>query len=193
MRALPDRDGFVDDVERDWTHRLYVAHSRDLHRYATRRVGREIADDVIADVFRRVLEYGGRFDAERGSERAWLFGITTNVLRNHRRSETRRMAALTREVQRVPAAIDPLIDTGAQLDAKSDLRIVLDAAATLDLADYELLVLVVWEELSSAEAAEALGVQPGTVRSRLHRIRRELAASHAAAIRPSTMPSEGSQ
>jgi len=193
MSSLTGRDGFVDDEAREWTHHLYVAHSRDLHRYASRRVGRGIADDVIAEVFRRVLEQGDRFDAQRGSERAWLFGITTNVLRNHRRSETRRMAALTREVQRVPAAIDPLIDTGAQLDAKSDLRIVLDSAAALDLADYELLVLVVWEELSSTEAAEALGVQPGTVRSRLHRIRRELAAAHAAAVRPSTVTSEGSQ
>ena len=111
MSSLTDRDGFVGDASRELTHRLFVAYSRDLHRYAARRVGREIADDVIAEVFRRVLEHGDRFDAQRGSERAWLFGITTNVLRNHRRSETRRMAALTREAQRVLAAIDPLIDT----------------------------------------------------------------------------------
>lgn len=190
MRLLAQDEEQVDDT-RESTRRLYVAHSADLHRYASRRVGRGAADFVVAETFRRVMEHADRFDDGLGSERAWLFGIATNILRNHRRTEMRRMAAFAREAQRTPAGIDPLIDKTSQLDARSDLRIVLDAAAALDQADYELLVLVVWEELSSADAAAALGVQPGTVRSRLHRIRRELAASHAAATGSTHSSDEG--
>ena len=190
MRSLTQDEEHVDDT-RESTRRLYVAHSADLHRYASRRVGRGAADDVVAETFRRVMEHARRFDDSLGSERAWLFGIATNILRNHRRTEMRRMAALAREAQRTPTGTDPLLATAGQLDARHDLRIVLDAAAALDQADYELLILVVWEELSSAEAAVALGLQPGTVRSRLHRIRRELAASHAAATKRTHSGDEG--
>lgn len=190
MRSLTQDEEHVDDT-RESTRRLYLAHSADLHRYASRRVGRVAADDVVAETFRRVMEHARRFDDSLGSERAWLFGIATNILRNHRRTEMRRMAAFAREAQRTPAGTDPLLAKAGQLDARRDLRIVLDAAAALDQADYELLILVVWEELSSAEAAAALGLQPGTVRSRLHRIRRELAASHAAATKRTHSSAEG--
>ena len=52
------------------------------------------------------------------------------------------------------------------------------APAELLLADEDrdLLALVAWEGMSSAEAAAVLDIPSGTVRSRLHRIRTELAA-----------------
>lgn len=181
MRSLAGERSTVDAQPLEFARRLYLSHAEDLHRYASRRVGREVADDVVAETFRRVLEHRDRFDESRGSQRAWLFGIATNILRNHHRTEKRRLAALARTTRRTPVGIDPLIDTPAHIDAQRDLRVVLDAAATLDRADYELLVLVVWEELSSTDAAAALGLQPGTVRSRLHRIRQQLSAACDAA------------
>lgn len=162
------------DVHRERTRALYVEHASDLHAYASRRVGRDLADDVVAETFRRVLENLGSFDPRRGIERAWVFGIATNVLRNHRRSEVRRLRAIAREGRSSPQSVDPLLVTASKIDAQRDLLSVLKAAAELDVADYEILVLVAWEGLSSKEVGAIVGVEPTTVRTRLHRIRQRL-------------------
>ena len=64
---------------------------------------------------------------------------------------------------------------------------VLAAIAELDPEDRDLLALVSWERMPHAEVAEVLAVPVGTVRSRLHRIRRQL--EHA--TRPTTRTTEG--
>jgi len=150
---------------------LYVAHGAAIHRYAARRVGVDLADDILAETFRRALESYNRFDLGRGSARGWLFGIATNVLRKHRRSETRRLGALARASGQTSSAIDPLLTRMLSLDAERELRRVLDAFEHLADDDIDLLVLVVWEEMASREVAEIFGIPAGTVRSRLHRIR----------------------
>ena len=150
---------------------MYVAYADDVHAYVARRVGADLADDIVADVFRRAIESHERFDPTRGSERGWLFGIATNVLRRHRRTEVRRLRALARAAGRDTAVGDPLLATVVAIDAERDLDRVLGAIAALSDEDFDLLVLVAWEHLTSHEVAEVLGVPAGTVRSRLHRIR----------------------
>lgn len=167
-------------ADRRSAREMYLAHARDLHAYASRRVGRDLADDVVAETFRRAIEHHDRFDPALGSDRAWLFGIATNVLRRHHRTELRRLTALARESRQAGHAVDPLLVAAPKVDAERELATVLDAAATLAFEDYELLVLVAWEEMSSAEAADVLGIPAGTVRSRLHRIRRQLDEARSA-------------
>ncbi|WP_424923304.1 sigma factor-like helix-turn-helix DNA-binding protein [Amycolatopsis arida] len=48
------------------------------------------------------------------------------------------------------------------------------ALADLDAGDRDALLLTSWAGLDSTEVAEALGIPVGTVRSRLHRVRRRL-------------------
>jgi RNA polymerase sigma-70 factor (ECF subfamily) len=158
------------DVERA-VHRLFVEHGAAIHRYAARRVGTDLADDVVAETFRRAFESIGSFDPARGSHRAWLFGIATNVLRKHRRSEARRLRALVRAQSRTEPPPDPLLARAVSLDAERELARVLDAIDLLPADDVDLLVLVAWERMSRAEVAAILGIPAGTVRSRLHRIR----------------------
>jgi RNA polymerase sigma-70 factor (ECF subfamily) len=69
---------------------------------------------------------------------------------------------------------DPLLDTESRLDALNAAEQVAEAVEALDPDDRELLVLIAWERLSSAEVAEVLGIPAGTVRSRLQRIRNQL-------------------
>jgi RNA polymerase sigma-70 factor (ECF subfamily) len=69
---------------------------------------------------------------------------------------------------------DPLLGTDARLDAEREIGQVVTAVEHLDPDDRDLLVLVVWEGCTSAEAARALGIPAGTVRSRLMRIRQQL-------------------
>jgi len=161
---------------------MYIAHAAAIHAYAARRVGRDLADDIVADTFRQAIEsypsfqagWGQRTDSENG--RAWLFGIATNLLRRHWRTERRRLAAMARQRDGRQPGIDgdPLLVVPDRVDAAIDAGNVIAALADLSSEDIELLVLVAWERLSSREVAAILDIPPGTVRSRMHRIRQQL-------------------
>jgi RNA polymerase sigma-70 factor (ECF subfamily) len=153
----------------------FDAHARALAGYATSRVGQSLGRDIVADTFRIALEQIDTYDRGRGGERAWLFGIASNLIRRHWRSEERRLRIQARSLRADPLPVDPLLRVDERLDASADYQRVVDAVGTLDPDDRDLLVLVAWEQLSSREAAEVLGVPPGTVRSRLARIRARLA------------------
>ena len=184
----------------DEIRRLYVEHAADIHRYATRRVGRDLADDVVADTFRHALESRDSYDPERGGERGWLFGIATNLLRRHWRTERRRLTALDRHARdrharddATTASDDPLAAVPARLDGSDEVGRVLSAVERLDASDRDLLVLVAWEEMSSDKVAEILGIPAGTVRSRLHRIRRRLDAERRPAAGTTPLPTRPDQ
>jgi RNA polymerase sigma-70 factor (ECF subfamily) len=68
---------------------LYDAHFSDIYRYIAGRLGRDLADDIAADTFLIALRKRETFDFARGAVRPWLYGIATNLLAQHRRSETR--------------------------------------------------------------------------------------------------------
>ena len=64
------------------------------------------------------------------------------------------------------------------VDAESDLGRLAGALADLKPDDRDVLLLIAWAELSYEQVAQALGIPVGTVRSRLHRVRRQLRAEH---------------
>lgn len=150
-------------------------HAPAIAAYASRRVGPTTARDVVADTFRVALEQFEAFDPARGSERAWLFGIATNVIRRHWRAEERRLRAQARSRRAEVDAVDPLLGVDDSIDARRTYERIVDVVAQLAPDDRDLLVLVAWERFTSKEAASILGIPPGTVRSRLHRIRTQLA------------------
>ncbi len=160
----------------DAARELFTAHAADLHAYAARRVGRDVAQDVVAETFRQVIESWDTFDSERGSRRGWLFGIATNVMRRHWRTERRRIETLARAVGRElrSSSDDQLSGVDARIDADGEAIGVLEVVAELSPQDRELLTLVAWEEMAHRDVADILNIPAGTVRSRLHRIRRQL-------------------
>ena len=100
-------------------------------------------------------------------------GIEANLLRRHWRLERRRLAALARSGVE-PDATDQTSRAEERLDANERIRRVLHAVAELGVDDRELLGLVAWERMPHDDVAEVLAIPVGTVRSRLHRIRRRL-------------------
>lgn len=166
----PAAGATVDDVA-GWFDR----HAASLAAYATRRVGAATAKDVVADTFRIALEERAVFDGRRGDARVWLYGIATNLIRRHWRSEERRLRTQARSVAVDARPVDPLLDLVDAVDARRAYERVVEAVIRLDPDDRDLLVLVAWEGMTSAEVAAVLGVPAGTVRSRLHRIRAGLA------------------
>ena len=157
---------------------LYEGHAGELFAYFARRVGRDLAEDLLADTFREAISSSAAFDERRGSARAWLFGIGSNLLRRHWRTEQRRLRALARSAGQRATSVDPLLAVGDhvadQLDARARAERVVEALGRLHPDDRTMLFLSGWEHLNSTEIGEALGMPPATVRSRLSRLRRDL-------------------
>ena len=120
------------------------------------------AEDVTALAFERAYRRRSRFDARRGSPRAWLFGIVRNAALDELR---RRQRAATTEI---PGPLqDPGPDEAAQLAAECDA--VRRALGSLAARDREVIALKYHAELSNAELAAVLGVSPTNAGTLLHR------------------------
>jgi RNA polymerase sigma factor (sigma-70 family) len=143
-------------------------------RFCFRRIGDgALAEDLTSIVFLEAWRRRQRTRFFSGEARPWLLGVALNVLRSHRRAELRYRAALGR----LPAPTPPEPESElaiARLDAEQQMRRILRAVARLGRREREVLELCIWEGLSTEEAAEALGISVGAVRSRLSRARRRL-------------------
>lgn len=158
---------------------IFDRHASSLHRFLARRVEPADADSLLGDVFRIAFERRASFDTARESARPWLYGIATNLISRHRRSEARRLRAMASLAslasRRVDGDHDVVGDRAAQsLDAVNEWSTLLDAIDVLPDAERHTLMLYVWEDLSYEDIAAALDVPVGTVRSRLNRARRRL-------------------
>jgi RNA polymerase sigma factor (sigma-70 family) len=144
---------------------LFDRHYQAVYRFLRGRIGAVLADDLASETFTIAFRRRKSYDLSRADGRPWLFGIAVNLLREHRRSEERRLRAHAR-------AADGTAESGS---SKVELDQTI-ASALLDLNqdDRNLILLYAWAELSYEELAEALDLPLGTVRSRLSRTRSKL-------------------
>ncbi|HUR02390.1 MAG TPA: RNA polymerase sigma factor [Nonomuraea sp.] len=157
---------------------LYDRYFREIHAYLGRRLDQQVADDLAAEVFLTAFRKRTTFDRERGEVRPWLYGIATNLIALHRRTETRKLAALRRS-----AATRGGADHGheervvSRVDAANEQARLTAELQALPDRDRDVLLLSALGELSHEEVAKALGIPYGTVGSRLSRVRRKLRAA----------------
>jgi RNA polymerase sigma-70 factor (ECF subfamily) len=175
-RLEADDDAIWRGVQRgdaDALATLFRRHADAIYNYCFRRLGDwTTADELVSIVF---LEAWRRRDVEvqPGKVLPWLYGIATNVVRNRRRSE-RRYAAALRRLPADPPTPDPADDAVVRADDERRMKRLLAWASRLPRHEQDVLALCVWSELSYEDAAAALGVPVGTVRSRLSRARAHL-------------------
>ena len=164
--------------------RLFDVYARPLHRYLTRRVGTENAHDLVSETFLVALNQRHSYDPRRGAVRSWLYGIATNLLRRHVRQELRFLQASARSVgQAADAESSHETRVADRLDAATMAARLAGALASLSEGDRDVLLLTSWAGLDSTEVADALDIPVGTVRSRLHRVRKWLRANAPNAAR----------
>jgi RNA polymerase sigma factor (sigma-70 family) len=153
---------------------LYERHARAIYNYLFRRCGDwSLAEDLTSVVFLEAYRRRRSVVIAEGKVLPWLYGVATNVVRNQHRSLRRYADAL----KRVPPPAPVLGIAGEvadRLDAQRRMRAILAVLDRLHESDKDVLALCVWSQLSYEEAAAALGVPVGTVRSRLSRARRRL-------------------
>lgn len=154
---------------------LFDAHGADLLRYLLRRVGPDAAEDLLHETFVALLRRDAPARPADGGDRAWLFGVATNLVRHHARGRARAATAAARLDGPEPHD-DPIAAVAARLDAAASVRALAADLRDLDPDDRDVLLLVAWAGLTPTEAGAALGIPAGTARSRLHRVRRTLRA-----------------
>lgn len=162
----------MDDAER-----LFRTYHGMLVRYLTRRLGdRDWAEEVAQETFVRALRQD-----RLSNERAWLFTVANNLVRDDARRDARRRArlALLREETRDDVVEpEPLSLERAQESA-------LARRAVNALGERDRLALLMREEgLSYEEIAEALELSVGSIGTTLARARRRLVEQYEALREP---------
>jgi len=143
--------------------RLYRSSHDDVYAYAAGLLrDQAAAEDVTAAAFERAYRKRSRFNADRGSARAWLFGIARNAALDELRRRGRQA-----ELNTDPADSASLLDRG---DQRSELRLLLDAAlGKLEARERELIALKFFAGLSNGEIAGVLGISESNAGTKLHR------------------------
>jgi RNA polymerase sigma factor (sigma-70 family) len=155
---------------------VYERYFPDIHRYIAGRLGRDVADDIAADTFVIALRKHDGFDARRGPVHAWLYGIATNLIAQHRRAEQRRYRALARAQAELHTGghEDRVLSSVAAAGMQPRLA---QALARLSPGERDVLLLVALADLSHEQISQALGIPHGTVGSRLYRARKKIRAT----------------
>jgi len=154
---------------------LFERHAGRIYNYCFRRTADWAqAEDLTSSTFLVAWRSHGRAPLQAESALPLLYGIATNALRNQRRSLRRRREALARlPLERVEET-DLAEDASTRLDDQAAMRQLLRLFARLPGREQDVIALCDWSGLSYEDAAAALDIPIGTVRSRLSRGRRRL-------------------
>src|SRR5215510_4762913 len=152
---------------------LYRRHKGHIYRFALLMSGQtSIAEEVTQEVFLALLRNGSRYDPARGSLTSYLYGAARNqvLLLMEKERLYVQLVEESDDGEAVPIAQlisrdDPLGDC----TRKEANRLVRQAVLALPARYREVIVLCDFQEMSYAEAAQALDCPVGTVNSRLHR------------------------
>ena len=186
-QAAAGEDAAFETLVTRYQHRVY--------RLACRLTNETDAPDILQETFLLVHRHILAF---RGESRfsTWLYRIATNAALMHRRAQARRPtesldALLPRfdadgrhrlqpEALQVVSRIDEL------LDCETLAREAKEAIDRLPDLYREAFVLRDLEQLSTADVAQILGVEPSAVRQRVHRARLLMRGylSHVVGVEP---------
>ncbi len=151
--------------------RIYNLYADKVFRYLYARLGqREVAEDLTADVFVRMLQVMPRFEVNSArpvsSFSAWLYRIAGNLLRDqYRRQSHRNHADLADHA-------DVAVDAPAlpqQVAVQEDCRELFEAIALLNEEQQSVVVYRFGEQLSVQEVAGLMGKSEGAIKALQHR------------------------
>lgn len=169
-RRLSDRDAFT---------ALFEQEALAVLRYARSRVGSAHADDIAAEVFAEAWKHRARFDPARGSSRAWLLGIATNIIARERDIERRWLRGRALASDLALDRSNPLGSSAETTVVESETiatehRRLIRALERLPARMRDPFLLHELSDLTYEDIAVALSIPIGTVRSRINRARRRL-------------------
>ncbi|WP_104197116.1 RNA polymerase sigma factor [Cryobacterium sp. M15] len=164
---------------------LYERHAGTIYRYAARRIGVAVADDVMSETFLVAFERRAAFDPTVGAALPWLYGIATTLMKKHARLEAASWRGMT-AAGAAEVIVDDIEGLESRVDAEASVQRIGLALRRMAKRDRDALLLQAWADLSYEDIALALAVPVGTVRSRLNRARRVLREAISRGQAPTT-------
>lgn len=157
---------------------LFGRYADPVYNFCFRRVASwSLAEDVMSQAFLEVWRVRERAVAYDGSLMPWLYTVAENVCRNATRGARRQNALAGRlQLVRFEDAEDHADGVVRRLDEERRMAELLVAVDRLNRKDRQILMLIAWDGLSYLQVAQALDIPVGTVRSRLSRARKRVAA-----------------
>jgi RNA polymerase sigma-70 factor (ECF subfamily) len=153
---------------------VYARFSDPTYRFLLRLSGRrEVAMDLHQDTWLSAARHA-RGLAEETDLAAWLFTIARNKHRSWRRFVALDWLRFDRDAGDI-GDIPEAAAEASRMDARDELESLEKALMKLPEGHREVLLLIGVEGLSSAQAADVLGIQPDALRQRLSRARAALA------------------
>jgi RNA polymerase sigma-70 factor (ECF subfamily) len=153
---------------------LYGRFHRHVYAYCRRRLPADVVDDAVAETF--VLAWRKSDQIPQGDQALlWLYGVAYRVLTHQWRSNFRRR----RLAEKVATFGEIAMSLPEEIViAGHEQRQLLAALGALRPNEQEILRLAVWEELSQADMAIALGISVGAVRQRFYAAKKKLAEEY---------------
>jgi RNA polymerase sigma-70 factor (ECF subfamily) len=158
---------------------LYRRHADVLYRFAFRMTGSSWgAEEIVQDVFMTLVREPSKYEAERGTLPAFLFGVTRNKIMKYNERLPREISLVERQEDGSGGGLTLRDSFTPAMWAEQRERLEKVRAAVMELpVEFrETVVLCELEEMSYDQAARTLDCPIGTIRSRLHRGRALLLA-----------------
>ena len=172
-RPAPQGSGPADRVAE--FEALYRANVAAVTAYFARRsADPQTVADLTADTFVQAIVSFATFDPRKGTPRAWVFGIARRIYAAHCQAHSQQRSGVERLAGRRELAPDETGELIDRIDAERAGRALVTELTTLPAADRAVVELVDLAGLQPKEAAQVLGVAPGTLRMRLMRARARL-------------------
>ena len=152
-----------DHLTRDDLDGLFNEYYPRLFNYVYyRTLNRAVADDVTSTAMLNIVRAFDTFDARKGNLDGWVYRITRNALYSYMRQSRE-----TADIDGIPESLVAYTDDGFDLDDHG--KLVRGLLELLSDEERELVYLRYWLELSATEIADVTGLNPSTIRTRLHR------------------------
>ena len=159
---------------------LFERHHRSLFRYfVSMNRNRELSEDLVQDVFFRMLRYRGSYDPEQ-SFTAWMYQIARNASIDNAQKRRAEVIGIDEigERQTEPVSTAPGPEESAA--SNQNLALLKRALERLPQDKRELLVLARFQGMKYEEIAMVLSCEVGTVKVRVYRAMRALEQTYFA-------------
>jgi RNA polymerase sigma-70 factor (ECF subfamily) len=150
---------------------VYRENVASIYGFFSYSVGRDVAEDLTAATFERVVRSWGRFDASRSGERTWIYAIARNLLTDYLRSQRHRSGP---SLDEHPALLDSLASNEDPVQRTLDADAVSGWLGQLRPREREVLALRYCADLSVAEIARIMEITEANVHQICSRALRRL-------------------
>jgi RNA polymerase sigma-70 factor (ECF subfamily) len=148
---------------------LFERYHRRLFNFYVRMTGnRTLSEDLVQDVFFRMLKYRGTYK-DKSVFTTWMYQIARNARFDHSRKHK---GEATLDGQEETANQEPILE--ATISQNQEAQLLRDALLKLTREKREVLVLSRFQDMKYEQIAELVGCDPGTVKTRVHRALKDL-------------------